>query len=72
MKRVVLVLAALLCSSCSVADVYLEADRLTYEAIGREYLLYVRDDTRLTLRQKERRMFTVETWYKRIQATKGK
>ena len=66
MRRLCALFLLVLCSSCSVADVYIEADRLTYEAVAREYLLYVRDDTRLTLRQKQRRMFTIETWHKRI------
>jgi hypothetical protein len=49
--------------SCTgVADAYVKADRVTYDAIAPESLVYVAADPKLTAPEKERRGRTVETW----------
>jgi len=55
-------------SGCSAINkVYVEADRLTYNAIAPEFLWYVGNDDTLEAAQKERRARTIEAWLKRIE-----
>ena len=56
-------------AGCStVSNTYLSADRATYQAVGPEYLNYVRSDSSLSESQKQIRIGTVESWQKRIDA----
>jgi hypothetical protein len=66
-KHTILTLT-LLASSCSTAPAYVQADQLTYNAIAPEYKAYCLADPQLTQMQKDRRLLTLATWLKRIQA----
>lgn len=46
----------------NVSAAYVNADRLTYEAVGPEYREYVSNDVGLTQEQKDRRYRTIDTW----------
>ena len=75
MKKVLPVAALALLSACegiSVADAYVEADRLTYEAIGPSYRRYVEADEGLNEASKQSRFRLLETWKLRIDANTKK
>lgn len=62
------VILALATSGCAdLQTVYVEADRLTFEAVAPEYRAYVEADEGLDDRQKERREKTLEAWQRRIE-----
>ena len=63
MKRL---LAAVLLVGCSPGAGYVQADRLTYDAIAPEYLEYVGEDAALSSSAKARRVDTVRSWNARI------
>lgn len=46
----------------NVSAAYVNADRLTYEAIAPEYREYVANDPGLTPEQQQRRYRTIDTW----------
>jgi len=56
--------------SCSTAelDVYVQADKATFQAISGEYIDLVNGSDRLDDDQKKRRLRTVQSWKKRIEA----
>lgn len=65
------VLALLLLAGCSPGRGYVQADRLTYDAIAVEYLGFV-DASALDAEKKSRRHETVRSWAARLeQAEKG-
>lgn len=71
MKKALPVAALLLLSACeglSVADAYVEADRLTYEAIAPSYRAYVEADVSLDEFSKQSRYRLLQTWEQRIEA----
>ena len=53
-------------TACGVDRQYVQADRLTYEAIAPQYIEYVNKDNDLTSIEKIRYLRTVEWWKKRI------
>jgi predicted lipoprotein len=61
------------CEGISVADAYVKADRLTYDAIAPGYRAYVEADEKLDAASKQSRMRLLDTWKLRIEAnTKAK
>lgn len=64
----------LLMASCglvgcgTVAPAYVEADRLTYQAIAPEYKHYVEKDANLSEAEKAMRLQTLGTWALRLAA----
>ena len=71
MKNTLLVAALALlcgCEGMSVADAYVEADRLTYEAIGTSYRRYVEADQELNEASKQSRYRLLDSWKMRIDA----
>lgn len=56
----------------SVADAYLEADRLTYDAIAPSYRAYVEADPELNEASKQSRYRLLDTWKLRIEANTKK
>jgi len=64
--------ALLLLAGCAGPNPsYIQADRATYEAIAPEYLRYIQDDARLTGAEVQRRIDTVNTWLRRIEAAEA-
>lgn len=51
----------------SPAELYVQADRATFEAVVPEYRAYYAEDPELTTEQKERRDRTVQAWEDRIE-----
>jgi len=47
---------------------YVRADRLTFEAVGKEYRGYVEADADLTTAERERRLRTLASWEARVRA----
>lgn len=76
MKRLApLAACALLFSSCeglSVADAYLEADRLTYKAIAPKYTAYVEADASLDEGTKKLRIAVLRAWKIRLEENEKK
>lgn len=71
MKRLCLVAALGLFSSCegiSVADAYVEADRLTYNAIVPHYQQYLVADEAITDANRQARLRLLKSWKMRIDA----
>ncbi|MAK71852.1 MAG: hypothetical protein CMF19_07380 [Idiomarinaceae bacterium] len=60
------------CEGISVADAYVKADRLTYDAIAPSYRAYVEADDKLDAPSKASRMRLLETWKMRIEANTKK
>ena len=65
----------LLCVGClflagcpSVPDLYVEADRLTYEAIAPRYEKYLDDDTAIDDSTRDLRKNTLKSWDARLRA----
>lgn len=71
MKRTLSLCGLLLASCNGVADTYVKADRLTYEAIAPEYRAYVLADELLDEDAKARRLLSLDTWNLRIKASEG-
>ena len=63
--RKLLILLVLTCG-CSLQDAYVNADRLTYQAVAPEYRAYVKADEKLDDEQKARRERTVDAWAVRV------
>ena len=61
-----ILLLALVASSCSTSPVYVQADLATYQAISPGYRAYVSADPALTEAQKARRLRTVDSWKARL------
>lgn len=62
-------LAALLLTGCQgVTPVYVQADRLTHDAIAPEFRAYVDADEALSPNQRARRVMLLESWEERIRA----
>jgi hypothetical protein len=59
-------LVLLLATGCGAQADYVEADRLTYEAVAPIYLNYTDDDPELAKPEKERRHRLVRSWAARI------
>tara|TARA_Y100000114_G_scaffold55678_1_gene50953 strand:- start:758 stop:988 length:231 start_codon:yes stop_codon:yes gene_type:complete len=76
MKKALPVAALALLSACegiSVADAYVKADRMTYEAIAPSYRAYVEADETLDEPSKQSRYRLLQTWELRINSnTKNK
>ena len=75
MKKTALLVALALLTGCegiSVADAYVKADRLTYDAIAPSYQAYVQADDQLDAAAKQSRMRLLETWKLRIEANTKK
>ena len=75
MKKFCAVAALVLFSSCegmSVADAYVDADRLTYNAIAPGYRAYVEADEKLDAPSKASRIRLLDTWKLRIDANTKK
>ena len=72
MKRLAPLAACLLllssCNGLSVAGAYLEADRLTYNAIAPKYKAYVEADATLDADTKRLRLNVLTTWNMRLEA----
>jgi hypothetical protein len=66
MKKLAIIL--LLCGGCVSPNTQAELE--TFNAIAPEYVIYVEGDTNLTQEQKQLRYDTVETWRRRIEASK--
>tara|TARA_A100001201_G_scaffold127423_1_gene112166 strand:+ start:252 stop:482 length:231 start_codon:yes stop_codon:yes gene_type:complete len=60
------------CEGISVADAYVKADRLTYDAIAPSYRAYVEADEKLDAPSKASRIRLLETWKLRIDANTKK
>lgn len=58
-------------SSGNPAGAYVDADRLTWNAVAPEYDAYVQGDPKLTPDQKARRRRTVDTWRLRIESARA-
>ncbi len=71
MKRIVM-LVALVASSCGTNPVYVQADLATYQAISPAYRAYVSADPALTATQKARRLATMDSWKRRIDAAQAR
>lgn len=67
MKRLLPVLLLLLCSCPSIPQLYVEADKATYDAIAEDYMAYVRRDEAVSLEQSARRQRLVDSWRVRIE-----
>jgi hypothetical protein len=67
-KATIVVLVFLL-SSCAGSSLQNRADQATYEAIAPEYQAYVTADPKLSEVQKARRIATVSSWRRRIEAS---
>lgn len=69
------ILVMLLCvaalASCTPTQVYVAADRATYEAIAPAHARYVAADPALDALQRQDRQDLLETWRKRIEAAEG-
>lgn len=52
---------------CSTTKTYVQADKLTFDAIAPSYKKYVEEDEALDDEQKARRLRTIETWRLRIE-----
>ena len=75
MKKVIPLAALALLSACegiSVADAYVKADKLTYEAIAPRYRAYVAADESLDEPSKQSRYRLLKTWADRIEANTKK
>ena len=75
MKKFCAVTALVLLTGCegiSVADAYVKADRLTYDAIAPSYRAYVEADEKLDAPSKASRIRLLETWKLRIDANTKK
>ena len=75
MKKFCALAAVSLLASCegiSVADAYVQADQLTYDAIAPSYRAYVQADEKLDPASKQSRMRLLETWKLRIDANTKK
>jgi predicted lipoprotein len=75
MKKAISVAALALLAGCegiSVADAYVQADQLTYDAIAPSYRAYVEADEKLDAASKQSRMRLLETWKLRIEANTKK
>ena len=76
MKKFCAVAALVLFSGCegiSVADAYVEADRLTYDAIAPHYQQYLEADEEITDANRTARIRLLKSWKMRIDAnTKAK
>ena len=76
MKKFCAVAALMLLSGCegiSVADAYVEADRLTYDAIAPHYQQYLEADEKIGDANKAARIRLLKSWKMRIDAnTKAK
>jgi len=59
-------------AACSPAAAYLEADRLTYEAIAPDHRRYVDGDPALTDEQRQRRRDTLDAWRVRLDLAEGR
>jgi len=66
MRTVLLMLLVVAICSCTTSEVYVKADKMTYDAIAPEYVKYVEADKKLDKDAKARRVRLVETWKKRI------
>jgi len=75
MKKLISVAALVLFSSCegiSVADAYVEADRLTYDAIAPRYQRYLEADEKMGDANRAAHIRLLRSWKMRIDAnTKG-
>jgi len=58
------------CSGLSVSNAYLEADKMTYEAIAPDYRTYVEDDANLDEAAKAARIRLLNSWKMRLEANK--
>lgn len=69
-KALFLLAVAMVVAGCSSADMkaYIEADKLTYDALAPEYLELVNESDKLDKDQKGRRKKLIETWKMRIDA----
>ena len=56
------------CEGISVADAYVKADRLTYDAIAPAYRAYVEADKALDPAAKQSRMRLLDSWKLHIEA----
>ena len=75
MKKLIPFAALALLSSCeglSVADAYLEADRLTYKAIAPKYTAYVEADASLDEGTKKLRIAVLRAWKVRLDENEKK
>lgn len=75
MKKTVMMAALALlcgCEGISVADAYVKADRLTYDAIAPSFRAYVEADEKLDAPSKASRIRLLETWNLRIEANTKK
>lgn len=67
--RYAIILLLLTCQACaSVPELYVDADRATFDAVAPEYTRYIESDADLDDGQKDRRLRTLDTWERRIQA----
>ncbi|MFQ5352515.1 MAG: hypothetical protein ACE5D3_05510 [Candidatus Binatia bacterium] len=63
--RYFLALLILACG-CTMSDIYVAADKATYDAVAPEYRAYVEADDSLDSEQKKRRARTLKAWETRI------
>lgn len=70
-SRFAIALFALAACGCAPSKAYVEADRLTYEAVAPEYLRYVEADPALSADQRQLRRDNVEAWAIRIRNAGG-
>lgn len=64
--------ALLLLCSCTPTEAYVEADRMTYNAIAGEYLSFVGNEDGFSVEQKARRGRLIDSWRMRLEAAEGK
>ena len=75
MKKILTLAALALLTGCegiSVADAYVKADQLPYDAIAPSYRAYVEADEALDAPSKASRMRLLESWKLRIEANTKK
>ena len=63
-----LIIALFFCGGCVSPNTQAELE--TFNAIAPEYVLYVDGDATITQEQKQLRYDTVETWRRRVEASK--
>lgn len=70
--RALILLFAVALSGCTVNDIYVAADRATYDVVAPAYSSYVSADEALTPEQKERRFRLISSWLIRISKAEQK
>ena len=71
MRRTLIACGLLLASCGTPGAAYVKADRETFNAVAPDFQVYVLADPLLSQEQKDRRLLTIETWRKRLEAAEA-